>query len=191
MLCTACEPEAAPLRLVDALVPGSRTPLVSVFSYHGKAKGIVFHMKFHDGRGYAPSIGYAMGDALAATLDNPGAWLFCPVPMTAAQEKERGYNHSALLARAAARWVGAGYDPALLAKLRETQTQHSLPAAQREQNVRGAYAAVRPERVKGRKIVLCDDICTTGATLRDCVRALEEAGASEILCLTFLRTELE
>ena len=171
MLCTACEPEAAPQRLADALLPGTRIPLVSVFSYHSKAKGIFLRLKFSGMRKAAPHIGYAMGDALKRSLDKPAQWVLCPVPMTTKQIEARGYNQSALLA-----------------KRRETRTQHSLPAAQREENVSGAYAAAG--KIKGRRIVLCDDICTTGATLRACCGALREAGAKEIVCLTFLRTEI-
>jgi ComF family protein len=175
----------------QSLLPGTGVPLVSVFPYRSRAREIMFDFKFYGGRNVAHSIGYAMGDALAEALDNPGEWLLTCVPMTAAQEEKRGYNQSELLARAAARWVGARHDPALLAKRHETQVQHGLPAARREENVRGAFAAARPERIRGGKIVLCDDICTTGATLRACARALEEAGAAGIFCLTFLRTELE
>lgn len=196
MLCPACEPEAASRRLGGTLLPGTRTPLVSVFPYRSKVSGILLNFKFHGGRGYAHSIGYAMGDELMQamvlpedkTRDNPAGWLLCPVPMTAKQVKARGYNQSALLAQAAARWAGAAYAPGLLVKLRETQVQRSLPAAQREENVRDAFAAAQPKRIRGSKIVLCDDICTTGATLRACAKALEEAGAGEILCLTFLHT---
>ena len=110
--------------------------------------------------------------------------------MTAAQVKARGFNQSELLAKAAARWLNL--DAAqLLRKTRETQVQHDLPAAQREKNVDGAYSVIDPESVAGRSIVLVDDICTTGATMRACAKALRQAGAEEIVCLSFLRTELE
>jgi len=104
--------------------------------------------------------------------------------------KARGFNQSELLAKSAARWLGADYAP-LLRKTRETQTQHDLPAAQRQDNVTEAYDVAIPNKITGRCVVLCDDICTTGATLRVCAAALEEAGAREVICLTFLRTELE
>jgi predicted amidophosphoribosyltransferase len=58
-------------------------------------------------------------------------------------------------------------------------------------NLLGAFAAADPALIRARKIVLCDDICTTGGSLHEAVRALREAGAKEIICLTYLRTDLE
>ena len=180
--------------------PGVDIPLVSVFPYHSKASQILLNLKFHGGRGLAPSIGYAMADAMAAAMvspstapqlaDKPG-WRFCAVPMTPAKVKQRGYNQSELLAQSAARWLGREYAPGLLAKTRETPAQHGLSRERRQSNVSGAFAVANPGLICGHKIVLCDDICTTGATLREAARALREAGAVEIVCLTYLRTDLE
>ena len=132
-----------------------------------------------------------MADALSASryADKPG-WLFCCVPVTPAKMSEQGFNHSELLAKAAARWLGNEYAP-LLVKTRETPAQHSLPRERRLTNVAGAFAVAKPELIRARKIVLCDDTCTTGSTLREAVRVLQEAGAKEIICLTYLRTDLE
>jgi len=194
MLCAGCGDRPGPML---ELLPGAGwmepdMPLVSVFPYHSKARQILLNLKFHGGRGLAPSIGYAMADMLAASnlADKPG-WLFCAVPMTPAKVKQRGYNQSELLAKAAARWLGMEYAPGLLAKTRETPAQHGLPREERLTNLRGAFAAATPELICGRNIVLCDDICTTGVTLREAARALREAKAAEIVCLTYLRTDLE
>ena len=190
MLCPDCEAQAGSKRLAPELVRDTRFPLVSVFGYHTQASRILLGVKYHGGRKNAHSIGYAMAEALAqAGLADEDA-LFCAVPMTERQVKARGFNHSELLARAAARWLGVEYAP-LLCKTRETETQHDLPAAQRDKNVAQAYAVAMPEKIAGRRVVLCDDICTTGATMRVCAAALREAGAGEVICLTFLRTELE
>jgi len=177
--------------------PGVDIPLVSVFTYHSMAQRILMNLKFHGGRSLAPSIGYAMADALAISglaashlADKPG-WLFCCIPMTPAKVKERGYNQSELLANAAARRLGLEHAPGLLIKTRETPAQHGLSRAQRLTNVIGAFAAADPGRIAGRSIVLCDDTCTTGATLHEAARILREAGAGELLCLTFLRTDLD
>ncbi|MCL1951485.1 MAG: hypothetical protein FWF60_01525, partial [Oscillospiraceae bacterium] len=139
-LCAGCADKAGAM-LEPGLLPGSDMPLVSVFTYHSKAAKILLGMKFHGAKNMAHSIGYAMADALAASklADKPG-WLFCAVPMTPAKAKERGFNQSELLARAAARWLGMEYAPGLLVKTRETQAQHGLPKAQRLSNVSGAFA---------------------------------------------------
>jgi ComF family protein len=196
-LCARCAGKAGPVLEPD-LLPESNYPLVSVFTYHSRARKILLNLKFHGQKNLAHSIGYAMADAIAGTpaftqsklADKPG-WLFCAVPMTPAGVKARGYNHSELLARAAARWLGMDYAPGLLVKTRETPAQHGLPKHERLTNVSGVFAAAEEKLIWARKIVLCDDICTTGATLREAARVLQEAGAKEIVCLTYLRTDLE
>ena len=191
LLCPDCEAEAEPHRVAPSTLPGTDIPLVCVFPYHSRASRILLNMKFHGGRKYAHSVGYAMADALSAAgfADKPGELLFCCVPMTPAKVKQRGYNQSELIAGAAARWLGADFAPGMLLKTRETEQQRGLHASQREANVAGAYAADRAGRLAGRRVVLCDDICTTGATLRSCAQVLRDAGAGELVCLTYLRTE--
>jgi len=191
MLCADCADKAGPA-LQPGLVPDTDIPFVPVFTYHSKGAKILLHMKFHGGRNMAHSIGCAMADALAASklADKPG-WLFCCVPMTPAKVKERGYNQSELLAKAAARWLGMEHAPGLLIKTRAMPAQHGLSREERQANVAGAFAVADPGRAAGRRIILCDDTCTTGFTLRDAARALREAGAEDIICLTYLRTDLE
>jgi len=190
MLCGDCAGKAEMLE--PGLLSETNIPLAPVFTYHSKARNILMNFKFHGARKLAHSIGYAMGDALSQSklADKPG-WVFCAVPMTPAKVKERGYNQSELLAEAAARWLGMDYAPGLLVKTRETQAQHGLPKEERQSNITGAFAAARPGTIAGRSVVLCDDICTTGATLREAAGVLREAGAEEMICLTYLRTDLE
>ena len=193
MLCPSCS-ASAPEPLPDTLLRHTDIPLISVYTYHSRANRILLRFKFRDARCLAPSIGYAMGEAASHMLKQPSEWLFCCVPMSEEQRKERGYNQSALLASAAARWVGADCDNTLLRKRCKTQTQHNLPIAAREQNVKDAYEIRDKEaasQVGSRGIVLCDDIATTGSTLRACVKALQAAGLKHIVCLTYLRTEIK
>jgi len=191
MLCAGCADKAGEM-LEPGLISGSDMPLICVFTYHSGASKTLLNLKFHGGRGLAPSIGYAMADALAASrlADKPG-WLFCAVPMTPAKVKRRGYNQSELLAKAAARWLGMAYAPGLLIKTRETPAQHGLSREQRQSNVSGAFEVADRGRAAGRCVVLCDDIYTTGGTMRDAARALREAGAARIVGLAYLRTDLE
>jgi len=191
LFCADCVDKAGSI-LAPGLLPESDIPLVCAFTYHSRASKILLNLKFHGGRGLAPSIGYAMAEALKAShlADKPG-WLFCAIPMTPAKVKQRGYNQSELLAKSAARWLGMDYTPGLLRKTRETPAQHGLSKERRQKNISGAFTVAQAGRATGRRIVLCDDICTTGATLREAARILKEAGAAEIVCLTYLRTDLE
>jgi ComF family protein len=110
-----------------------------------------------------------------------------PVPLHPHRRAERGYNQAELLARAIATRSTAPLATGLLTRRRDTPRQTGLPAAQRRRNVSGAFVVTRPERVRGRVLVLVDDVCTTGATLRACAEALRQAGASEVRVLTLAR----
>lgn len=189
MFCTDCESVGIKHKMEPSKLAGTQIPLIAVMEYHSKAKEILHKLKFHGKKEHKTDIGFAMADALSAAqlLDNPSEWIFCAVPMTETKIKKRGYNQSELLARSASRWIDAEHLPGLLKKVRETGVQHDLKAADRAVNVSGAFA-VDKANVINRKIVLVDDTYTTGATLRECARVLEEAGAERIICLTYLLT---
>ena len=104
------------------------------------------------------------------------------VPMAPAKERRRGYNQAGLLARALARRIGVGCDMTLLGRSGERATQSTLPKRERAANVRGAFSAA--SRVKGKSILVVDDICTTGETLRACASALVAGGASRVCAVT-------
>ncbi len=113
-----------------------------------------------------------------------GADLLVPVPLHRARRRDRGFNQSRLLARDLARAREMKVLAGALVKARNVPPQAGLRAADRERNVVGAYAVRRPEEVRGKVVVLVDDVTTTGATLRECARVLLEAGAREVRALT-------
>lgn len=108
-----------------------------------------------------------------------------PVPLAPARERERGFNQAQVLAERLAPRFGLPVRATWLARTRLTAPQTELSAAERRSNVRGAFAAARA--VRGRSIVVIDDVFTTGATVSECARALAEAGAREIGVLTVAR----
>jgi ComF family protein len=102
-----------------------------------------------------------------------------PVPLHPDRERERGFNQAQLLAVALARGSGLPLARALV-RTRPTRSQVGLSAAARRQNVQGAFAALPPVPPRA---VLIDDVITTGATLRECARALRQAGAQQVSAL--------
>lgn len=112
--------------------------------------------------------------------------LVTPVPMGVARQEQRGYNQSALLAWPLALGSGDRYLPTALLKIRETPSQVGLSMAQRKSNVTGAFQA-RQELVAGKRVLVVDDVTTSGATLEACALALKEAGASQVFGLTLAR----
>lgn len=104
-----------------------------------------------------------------------------PVPMSRAKERRRGYNQAELLARALARRLDIDCAPSLLVRRAERATQSTLPKRDRAANVRGVFSS--HPRVNEKSILIVDDICTTGETLRACAAALRKEGAARVCAI--------
>lgn len=120
----------------------------------------------------------------AQYMSIPDDWhpnVIIPVPMHPSDEFQRGYNQSALLARQISALYGIPYSEELLSKTKRTQAQKGLNKQDRIKNIRGCFEA--HPLCKDLRIVLVDDVCTTGATLRECARVLKKTGAARVyLC---------
>jgi ComF family protein len=133
-----------------------------------------------------------LGDALAEPLScfvdslNWAADLVVPVPLGHRRLYERGYNQVGLIARPLSLSMNIAYAPGALTRERETRSQVGLTKSERHINVRGAFHA-RETRVKGRVILLIDDVATTGSTLSSCAEALYAAGAQDVFAVTIAR----
>jgi ComF family protein len=130
-----------------------------------------------------------LGDTLALSFEsfirNLGwtADMLIPVPLGSERMKERGYNQVGLIARPLARAFNWQYKPHGLKRKRETKSQVGLTILERQENVRGAFRA-EPAIVSGARVLLMDDVATTGATLSECARALLNAGAKAVSAVT-------
>ena len=162
----------------------------AVGAYEGALREIIHALKYDGRRTVARPLGRLMARHGAPLLE--GADCVVPVPLHRRRRRARGFNQAAELARA----VGLPVVDALV-RVRATSSQTDLPAAQRHRNVRGAFRAARPgvfgwrgAALRGRTIVLVDDVSTTGATLEACAAALKAAGAREVRALTAARVVL-
>ncbi len=114
-----------------------------------------------------------------------------PIPLHAGKLSQRGFNQAEEIARAAVKASGEKVEvnPKLLTRVRETTSQTGLTRHQRRENVRGAF--VVPKKfasvVKGRNIILVDDVFTTGTTVEECARVFKRAGAAEVWVVTAAR----
>lgn len=108
-----------------------------------------------------------------------------PVPLHRTRLIKRRYNQSALLARALSKRCGVPMDAHCLLRVKRTPSQGGLSAKGRYRNVRGAFTVQSSEKIKGKRLVLIDDVMTTGATLNACARTLKRAGAARVdaVCL--------
>lgn len=118
-----------------------------------------------------------------------GVELLVPVPLHPRRLLWRGFNQALVLARPLARCLGLRVEPGLLRRRRHTRPQVGLDAAQRRANVEGAFSLGRSAaaRVAGRRVLLVDDVFTTGATVEECARVLREAGAARVMVHTLAR----
>lgn len=110
-----------------------------------------------------------------------------PVPLHPVRERERGLNQAAILARALSRARGIPFRPRALQRARFTETQTHLDRAERQQNLHGAFRVRRPRTLAGCRVLLVDDVLTTGSTLSECAATLRADGADPALVLTLAR----
>jgi ComF family protein len=143
----------------------------------------IHQFKYRDGRALAAPL----ADRLIAVWEETGltADMIVAVPLHSSRVSERGYNQSALLAQALAGAVGVALADDLLVRVRATRPQTHLKREERVQNVSGAFEC--RTNLPGTRVVLVDDVCTTGATLEACARALRAAGAAHVQGLTVAR----
>ncbi|GBD44745.1 Adenine phosphoribosyltransferase [bacterium HR40] len=176
-LCGACAREPLPLERVR-----------SAIRYEGVGRRLILRFKHGgrtDGLGLFAEWMVEAGRPLLAESD-----LIVPVPLHRRRLFVRGFNQSALLARAVAARSGVPAVVDLLRKIRPTLSQQGLSAAARRENVTPAAFAVdrrRASLVVGARVLLIDDVFTTGTTLAACARVLERAGAARVEALTLAR----
>ena len=178
-VCPACE-RALP-RTETALREGAGYGKCAVpLRYEGAVREAILRWKFRGGRSATRGFGRLLAQCAAEELSGEFdcvTW----APVSDRRRRERGYDQAYLLARAAAReWETKPL--ALLRKTRDNAPQSGLGAPERRGNVLGVYAAASPERTAGARILLIDDVITTGATLSECARVLKAAGAESVVC---------
>jgi len=184
-LCVSCLDGRGPTAL-----DGLRVAAV----YEGTIRKAIHALKYENKRRAAQPLGALLAAAYHRSASvGMRADLIIPVPLHADRVRERGYNQAGLLARAVAARLGLPLNDKLVIRQRATQTQVGLPWRARRANVTGAFALTDPqaaEHLAGRRILLIDDVATTGSTLDATAQALATAGPASIWGLALARPAL-
>ncbi|MCU0561053.1 MAG: ComF family protein [Desulfobacterales bacterium] len=162
----------------------------AAFAYRGSLREVVQCLKYRGRTQLARPLGPLMHAAYRRFWQPPAVDLILPVPLHRRRLRERGFNQALLLVR---RWPWAAGEPrvpvecGVLVRTRATAPQAGLDRRARRANISGAFAVRHPVRVAGRRLLLVDDVITTGATVGECARVLKQSGAAAVDVLALAR----
>lgn len=155
--------------------------------FRGPMTRLVHLLKYHEAFWLEEDLAGLLHACCGTHYDTAEIDLVTCVPLFHVRHRARGFNQSELIGRALARRLERPCAPGALRRVRDTQTQTHLTAPERASNVRLAFSVTRPSVVRERRVLLVDDVMTTGATVNECARALKEAGAAGVLVVTLAR----
>lgn len=162
--------------------------LAGVYIYEGKIKSQIALFKFAKEKSFAKEFSLRMSERVAEVFSEADFDMITFVPSSEKSMEERGFNQSELLAKGIAEKLFLPLSDCI-SKTRETELQHSLSAKERAENLNGAFELKNSATVEGKTILLCDDIKTTGTTLRKCADVLYENGAKAVYCIVLAVTD--
>lgn len=149
---------------------------------------ILYELKYHN----RPDIGIAMGRLMAKELQQTslfaGIDLLVPLPLAKSRERERGYNQSEMLVKGISEVTGIPYTTGAVERTVFRGSQTKLNKWERRENVEGIFHLKSPELLQDKHVLLVDDVITTGATMRECAKEMEQARGIRISCLTLAQT---
>ncbi len=157
---------------------------LSVGQFEGSLREAIHQFKYRPCRALGRPLGEWMATRIRLLTDID---MIMPVPLHSTRLRQRGFNQALLLAHRISKRYRTPLSFDNLARVRPTKPQVELRGVERIKNVRGAFALRRPDEVRGKKIILVDDVFTTGATMNECASVLKSAEASHVTAFTLAR----
>lgn len=158
----------------------------SVFRYDELTKAMIHDFKFNDKTIYAKGLGelaFKFANSLITESD-----IIIPVPIHPNRLRKRKYNHAALLAQKIAKLANINIEVDGIIKNSQTHAQVGLSRAERVKNLRDSFEVKDKQKIRGKNVLLVDDVMTTGATANECARILKKHGAKRVFVVTAART---
>lgn len=165
--------------------------VLCVCIYEGIVKQGIINLKRNNGINLADIFAEKLTDEINSCGYDYADSVVTSVPMNRRKKRKTGYNHSEEIGKALAKKLKLQYNDNILLQSSDTVMQHSLNLNERRETVRGRYHIHPKADVKGRHIILCDDVYTTGSTINECARVLKENGAEYVLAACGASTELD
>ena len=156
--------------------------MLNMYEYNGIVKSKICKFKFNDQKYIAKTFASLMMERIKKL--NLAFDVIIPVPISINRYMERGYNQSYEIAKILGKILRKAVYKDILIKIKNNQRQSMLNINERKKNVLGVYKTLKTDKIKGKVVLLVDDIYTTGATVNECARVLKESGAKKVLVIT-------
>lgn len=165
--------------------------VVTCWAYTPEIEKLIHRVKYQRGKKLTILLGRTAGKSLQQVFKGWDDTLIIPVPLHRVRQRERGYNQSELLCQGLATHIPVPISSDLLFRRRNTPSQTKLTAQARHENVKDAFTIRQPDRLAGKRIILVDDVLTTGATMNSCASCLRKAGAEKVAGIALARPQFE
>ena len=153
---------------------------IAPFTYSDKVREAVIRFKFHSKVGNCKFLASAMIKGFENYKEKSD--MIVPVPISLKRKMQRKYNQCELLAEEISKNIGVPCRN-MLVKIIDNPAQHDIASVYKSENVKNAYKVNPDFKIQGKRILLIDDVCTTGHTLKECAKTLLESGAKSVICL--------
>jgi ComF family protein len=156
------------------------------YYFEGRLRDVIHAFKFN-GR---IDVGKYLVHLLKERIDTMAEEIDCivPLPVTEKRLKERGFNQSFIIGEEIAKMTGKEIYPSVLVKTKQTKDQYALSRKERKKNIRGVFAVKNSHQISGKKVLLVDDLFTTGYTAQEASRSLLKSSAKEVIFFALART---
>lgn len=162
----------------------------ALYVFSEKTRQLIHLFKYDRKTTLGEQMGKDAGQFIVSMPDLQKLDILLPVPLHPVRRRERGYNQSEILAEHASLQCGIPMLPDIIKRTVNNPSQTGLDLADRKRNVDGIFEIEKPEEIKGKRILLIDDVITSGVTMNECAKLLKKKGALEVLCLAVIHPEV-